>query len=339
MTQRLKKILAGVSAAVFLFSATGCGSVSGGSSGNTETGKKTDVRIAYFPNITHTQALIMKNQGWLEEKWRDTGNVKWTSFNAGPAEIEAIFAGEIDIGYIGPVPALSANVKSNGEVKILSNATDAGAVFLRRKDSGILSVKDLTGKKVAVPQIGNTQHLCLLGLLHASGLQTADKGGNVNVSASSNADILNLMDNARLDAAFVPEPWGATIEAKGSADVFLDYDEVFMEGNYPSALVVVSTDFLDEHPEMVKAFLQAHEEATRYINENSGRAQDIVNKELLQTTGKSIDAAILKKAFARMKVNASLNKDAIMAFAKLSQEEGFINRVPEVEDVFADQIR
>lgn len=333
MIQRWKRIVAGL-VTVLIFAMTGCGpEVKEGQKG------KVDVRIAYFPNITHTQALVMKNQGLLEEKWKDTYNVKWLSFNAGPAEIEAIFAGEIDIGYIGPVPALSANVKSNGEVKILSNATNAGAVFLRRKDSGIQSIQDLAGKKVAVPQLGNTQHLCLLGLLHANGLQTRDKGGSVNVSTSSNADILNLIDSARIDAAFVPEPWGTTIEAKGNADVFLDYDKVFWEGNYPSALVVVSEDFLDGHPDIVKSFLQAHEEATQIIHENKDRALDIVNKEIQQTTGKAIDTGILKKAFTRIKVDTRLNRDAIMEFAKLSEEEGFIRKVPEVEDVFADTIR
>ena len=222
--------------------------------------EKTSVRIAYFPNITHAQALTMKSKKTLEEKWKDRCDVSWKSFNAGPAEMEAIFAGEIDLGYIGPVPALSANAKSQGDVKILSNATNAGAVLLKRKDAGIETVKDLAGKKIAVPQIGNTQHLCLLSLLHDNNLQTTDKGGDVTVSASSNADILNLIDNGSVDAAFVPEPWGTTIESKGNAEILLDYDEVFMEGNYPTAVVVASKDFLDEHPDIVKEFLEAHKD-------------------------------------------------------------------------------
>lgn len=75
----------------------------------------------------------MKNQGTLEEKWKDKCNVSWTSFNAGPAEMEAIFAGEIDLGYIGPVPALSANVKSNGEVKIIQTVQMQEQFFLKEK--------------------------------------------------------------------------------------------------------------------------------------------------------------------------------------------------------------
>ncbi len=303
-----------------------------GCGGKKESDGKTNVRIAYFPNITHNQALVMKNQGTLEEKWKDKCNVSWTSFNAGPAEMEAIFAGEIDLGYIGPVPALSANVKSNGEVKIISNSTNAGAVLLKRKDSGINTVSDLAGKKVAVPQLGNTQHLCLLNILKENNLT------DVTVSASSNADILNLIDNGSVDAALVPEPWGTTIEKNGNAEVLLDYDKIFLEGNYPTAVVVVSKDFMDEHPDIVKEFLEAHEETSVYINNNLSEAIGIVNSEIEAATGKLLDEDIINNAFARMTITTELNHSAIMEFAKISKEEGFIDTIPEESDVFTTEI-
>lgn len=314
-----------------LFSLTACGTAE--NSKNKKNGK-TEVRIAYFPNITHTQALVMKNQKTLEKKWENTCEVSWTSFNAGPAEIEALFAGEIDLGYIGPVPALSANVKSNGDIKIISNTTNAGAVLLTGKNSGIESVKDLAGKKVAVPQLGNTQHLCLLSLLSENGLKTTDRGGNVTVNASSNADILNLMGNSSVDAALVPEPWGTTIEKNCNAKVLLDYDKVFWDGDYPAAVVVASSDFIEKHPDLVKDFLKEHENATLYINENAEKAQEIVNTEIKETTGKALEADVIKKSFDRMKVDTTLNTNAIMKFATLSESEGFINKIPEEHDVF-----
>lgn len=298
---------------------------------------KTQVRIAYFPNITHTQALVMKNQKTLESKWKDRCEVSWKSFNAGPAEVEAIFAGEIDLGYIGPVPALSANVKSNGDVKILSNATNAGAVLLKRKGAGIDSVADLAGKKVAVPQLGNTQHLCLLNVLSENNLETVDKGGDVTVSASSNADILNLIDNGSVDAALVPEPWGTTILNNGNAEMLLDYDEVFEQGNYPTAVVVVNSDFQEKNPEIVKEFLEEHENAALYINENKEDAIKSVNAEIEEATGKSLASDVIESAFGRMKVNTELNQDAIMKFAAINQKEGFMNTVPEVDDVFGKE--
>lgn len=306
----------------------GCGSDS------KDSDALTDVRIAYFPNITHTQALVLKNQGTLEEAWKDRCNVTWTSFNAGPAETEAIFAGEIDLGYIGPVPAINANVKSNGDVKIISNATNAGAVLLVRNDAGITSISDLAGKKIAVPQVGNTQHLCLLDLLTQNGLKTVDQGGDVTVSASSNADIVNLIDNGSVDAAVVPEPWGTTIENNGNATVLLDYDELFLNGDYPTAVVIANGDFLKAHPDLVKEFLEMHEDATLYINEHTDEALDVVNSEIESVTGKSIDTDVLKNAYARIKANAELNKEAIMTFAQISLDEGFTNSVPEENDVF-----
>ncbi len=331
--KRTMKVLAAAFLTVgMLFSMTACGSSDGGSKNG--DAKKTEVRIAYFPNITHTQALVMKNQKTLENKWKDRCEVSWTSFNAGPAEIEALFAGEIDLGYIGPVPAVSANVKSNGDIKIISNVTNAGAVLLTGKDTNINSIKDLAGKKVAVPQLGNTQHLCLLSLLTDNGLKTTDKGGDVTVSASSNADILNLMDNGSVDAALVPEPWGTTIEKTCNADVLLDYDKVFWEGNYPVAVVVASSDFMDEHPDLVKDFLKAHEDASLFINDNAEKSQEIVNKEIESTTGKSLEADVIKGAFNRIKVDTNLNHEAIMKFADLSKAEGFITDVPEEKDVF-----
>lgn len=328
----LRKFVFMIAAFGLIFSLSGCGS-----SAADNSDKKTDVRIAYFPNITHTQALVMKNQNTLEEKWHDTCNVSWISFNAGPAEVEAIFAGEIDLGYIGPVPALSAIAKSGGDVKIIANATDAGAVLLKRKNSGIDTVGDLSGRKVAVPQIGNTQHLCLLDLLAKNGLKTIDKGGNVTVNASSNADILNLMDNGSVDAAVVPEPWGTTIEKKGNAEVLLEYDQLFLEGNYPVTVVVAGKDFMKEHPDLVKEFLQAHEDASLYINDNSAQAQEIVNKEIESVTGKALETDVIQKAFERMKVDTTLNKEAVMTFAVMSKEEGFISAVPEENDVFTTE--
>lgn len=311
---------------------TGCG----GTDTASDDGK-TQVRIAYFPNITHTQALVMKNQNTLEERWKDTCEVKWKSFNAGPAEIEAVFAGEIDLGYIGPVPALSANAKSGGEVKIISNVTNAGAVLLKRKGAGINSVKDLAGKKVAVPQLGNTQHLCLLNILSENGLKTTDKGGDVTVSASSNADIVNLIDNNSVDAALVPEPWGTTIEKNGNAEILLDYDEILAEGNYPTAVVIANGDFMEEHPELVKEFLQAHEDATLYINENAEEARKIVNGEIEADTGKVLAEDVIGSAFSRMTVSTDLNQAVIMKFGEISKNEGFINNVPEENDVFANE--
>ena len=287
----------------------------------------TEVNVGYFNNVTHAQALYMKAQGRLEESFGDEINVNWTAFNAGPAEVEALFAGDIDIGYIGPVPAVTANVKSDGDVAILSGATKGGAVLIRGKDEEINTVEDLAEKTVAIPQIGNTQHLCLLHLLSDNGLGPVTSGGTVNVSAVANADVSNMMDRGDIDAALVPEPWGSTLLA-GGAELVLDYDQIYMEGDYDVAVVVVRKEFMEEQPELVEKFLEEHQKATDEINENKEEAVGVINEELKNATGKALDESIIKESFERIGVSTEPNRESILGFADISLEQGFIKELP-----------
>lgn len=294
-----------------------------------------EVHIGYFNNITHAQALLMKAEGNLETAYDGIATVSWTAFNAGPAEVEALFAGDIDIGYIGPVPAITANVKSGGDVQILSSATKGGAVLVKSPDSDINSVADLADKVVAIPQLGNTQHLCLLNLLEENGLAPVTDGGTVTVAAVSNADVANTMNNGDIDAALVPEPWGATLLAN-QAELVMDYDTIYFEGKYDVAVVVVRKDFMAEHPELVARFLAEHEAATERMNNSLTECLPIINQELETATGKSLDEAIITEAFTRIGVSTELNKESIEQFAVISQTQGFIDELP-AEDLYVEE--
>ncbi len=318
----MKKISAIVCVLIFsLFLLSGCGS----DTGETED---TEVRIAYFPNITHAQALVMKNSQTLETALGDGYDVSWTSFTAGSSEVEALFAEEIDIGYIGPVPAINANVKSGGDITIIANAADAGAVLITGSDAGISSVADLDGKTVAIPQIGNTQHLCLLNLLSGNGLAPVSDGGTVEVVAVDNSNLQNMFDQGSVDAALVPEPWGTILTESENIDLLLDYEEIYLDGNYPVACVVVRDDFMEEHPEVVEAFLQAHVEATDRINSDLDGCADIMIAEINEVTGTTYDRDVVLSAFSRTNITTTLNAEALDEFAQTAYEQGFISELP-----------
>lgn len=295
--------------------------------------EENEVRIGYFNNVTHAQALVMKANGSLEKQLGEEKTVKWTAFNAGPAEVEALFAEDIDIGYIGPVPAVNAYVKSKGEVQILAGATKGGAVLLVRKGSGINNVKDLAGKNVAIPQLGNTQHLSLLNLLNENGLKPLTEGGDVNVCAIANADVANTMKRGDIDAALVPEPWG-TILLEEDCELLLDYEQVYMDGNYDVAVVVVRKEFMEKYPEVVDAFLKTHEEITKEIQEDFETCLSVMDQELEQATGKALGDAVIQEAFSRIQLDTRYNKDAILGFARIGKEQGFISEIPD-DSIFA----
>lgn len=318
---KLKKVLLTGFITVAAFGLIGCGK---------DSGKKKEVNVGYFNNITHAQALMMKAEGTLDKTLGDDVSVKWTAFNAGPAEVEALFSGDIDIGYIGPVPAISANVKSKGDVVIISSATKGGAVLVKRKGSDINSVADLDGKTVAIPQIGNTQHLCLLKLLADNNLKPDTSGGTVKVSAVANADVANTMERGDIDAALVPEPWGATLLAN-DAELVLDYNEIFENGEYDVAVVVVRKEFMEENPEIVDKFLEQHEAATKKVNDDRENSLKTINNELKAATGKALGEDIISKAFERIGVSTEVNEQSVTGFADISKSEGFISELPEGE--------
>ena len=274
----------------------------------------------------------------MEQQLGSDVEVKWTAFNAGPAEVEALFAGDIDIGYIGPVPALTANVKSSGDVQVLAGATKGGAVLVCSPSQDISGVEDLDGKTVSIPQLGNTQHLSLLKLLSDNGLAPVTSGGSVNVSAVSNADVANTMNRGDIDAALVPEPWGATLIEDG-AKVVLEYDEIYLNGDYDVAVVVVRKEFAQKHPDIVEQFLQVHEETSGKLMHEKEDSLKKINQELLDATGKSLSDSIISEAFTRINVGTDINKESMMGFAGISKEQGFISEIPEEEQLYAAPVK
>lgn len=286
------------------------------------------VRVAYFPNITHSQALIMKDQGTFEEKLGEQTKVKWLNFQAGTAEVEAIFAGEVDLGFIGPIPAISAYSKSQGDVVIISGACDGGAVLVTRADAEIESIKDLSGRKISVPSLGNTQHLNLLNLLKENDLETTDKGGTVTIQPVANSDVKTLMDSGELDAAIVPEPWGSILEESIGAKVLLDWKDVWRDGDYATSVVVTTKEFLEEHPDIVAKFIEANREAAAMIEEQPEEAKQIVNRQIEEATQKPFDLQILDRAFSRLHFTSEISYDSILEFAEIYKEQGFIKELP-----------
>jgi len=305
-----------------------------GCSTNTAQVKDTKVRIAHFPNITHSQALVGRANGLFQKELGTANVIEWKTFNAGPAEIEALFAGEVDIGYIGPGPAINGYTKSNGDLQIIAGATDAGAILVTRKDLVLKNVGELSGKRVAVPQFGNTQDLSLRHILQANGLKDTTKGGTVEIRQADNPDIKTLLDKGEIDAAIVPEPWGARLVSEVKANVLLDHKQVWRDGNYTTAVVVARTKFIKDHPEIIEKFLRTHVELTAYINQNPEQGKEIINSQIKELTGKPLGKEILDAAFQRLTVTNDPEKDSVVDFIKLSLDAGFIKKAPDLKDLF-----
>src|SRR5689334_24918840 len=186
--------------------------------------------------------MVGKGNGWFDKAMGPQVKVQWTTFNAGPSAIEALFAGAIDLTYVGPNPALTGYIKSQGEaLRVVAGACSGGAGLVVRGDSGIQKPEDFHGKRVASPQLANTQDIALRAWLRSKGLKLREKGGDIQVLPIANADQLNLFQKKQLDAAWAPEPWVSRLIHDANGRLFLDERDLWPNRQFATTLLVVST--------------------------------------------------------------------------------------------------
>lgn len=289
------------------------------------SGESDELRIGYFPNINHAQAVIGLGRGDFQQALGDDIRVKAQLFNAGPAVIEALRANAIDVAYVGPNPAINGYVQSEGcELRIISGAASGGAVFVVRNDVGINSPEDFANKKFASPQLGNTQDVALRTYLLENGYETRENGGSVEVLPVKNADIVTLMIKKDIDGAWVPEPWGAKLVKEANAKIFLDERELWRNGEFVSAHIIVKTEYLQDNPETISRLLEAHIDQTHWINENPDEAMQVFNAELEKLTRKTIPEDEFEEGFSRMTLTWDPVKKSLFQSANDAFDIGFL---------------
>jgi NitT/TauT family transport system substrate-binding protein len=297
---------------------------------------QTVVRVGAFPNITHAQAMVGKANGWFEKGLGPGTKIEWVSFNAGPSAIEALFAGAIDMTYIGPNPTISGYVRSNGEaLRVIAGGASGGAALVVRADSGIEKPEDFHGKRVASPQMGNTQDVALRAWLKAHGMKSKDKGGDVQVLPMANPDQLTLFLKKELDAAWAPEPWATRLIREGNGRLFLDERDLWPQGQFVVTNLIVSAKFLREHPDVVKQWLRAHVELTDWINGHLPEAKGILNQQIKKETGKALSTAVLDDAFGRLQVTYDPLRNTLLTSAHSAYDAGFLGRqMPDLSGLY-----
>jgi len=285
------------------------------------------IRVGAFPNITHAQAMVGKANGWFEKAMGPQVKIQWTSFNAGPSAIEALFAGAIDMTYVGPNPAINGYVRSNGEaLRVVSGAASGGASLIVRNDSSINKPEDFHGKRVASPQFGNTQDVALRNWLKNHGMKSNDKGGDVQIVPMANPDQLTLFLKKDLDAAWAPEPWATRLIHEGNGRLFVDERTLWPNGQFVIGLLVVNTKFLKAHPDLVKNWIRANVDLSDWINAHQPEAKKLLNQQILAETGKALPSAVLDEAFSRMQVTYDPLHSALNTAAQQAFDDGFLGR-------------
>jgi NitT/TauT family transport system substrate-binding protein len=233
--------------------------------------------------------------------------------------MEGLFAGAIDLGYIGPGPAITGFVRSKGKaLRVVAGAATGGASLIVRPDAGIERSVDLAGKRIASPQIGNTQDVALRTYLHAAGL------GSVTVLPLANPDIVTFLGNKQIDGAWVPEPWASVLRLQAGGKELVDERTLWPDGKFPTTVVVVSTAFLAAHRPLVAAWLRGQREAIAWLNEHPADAKAVVNEVIRRLTTRDVPAAVLDGAWTRLSFSGALLPEAFAKMAKDAESLGYL---------------
>jgi NitT/TauT family transport system substrate-binding protein len=290
-----------VGASALLLSLAACGgeasSVESGSGDSAGSGEGVEVRLGYFPNLTHATALVGLSEGFFEDGLAEDGaSLIAQDFNSGTDTIEALLGGGLDATYIGPSPTVTAYSQSNGEgVRVLAGATSGGAALVVQPEIG--SVEDLRGKIVATPSVGNTQDIAARYYFKEEGFATdTDGGGDLSILGQDNSVTVQAFQQGEIDGAWVPEPY-VSILVENGGKVLLDEAELWPDGEFVTTQLIVRTEFLEEHPDLVEDLLNAHVESTTFLNENPDEAKTIIGEQLLELTQAELPAEVLTSAF------------------------------------------
>ena len=289
--------------------------------------RDTSLRVAFFPNIGHAIPIVGLERETFEENLGNLTSIEPKLFDSGPQVIESLFAKSIDLAYVGPGPAINGFLKSeNHDVVILSGAASGGASFIVHPNSEIDSSEDFAGKRIAAPQIGNSQDVSLRNYLAENNLKSFEKGGSVIVLNIPNPDIYTLFTKGEIDAAWVPEPWATIlVEELGGKRLFFEED-LWPAKKFASVLLIGRQDYVQENPKVVAKWLDSHHKTANWINENPKQTRVIFNEFMLNTMGQSYSDEIIDKSLANLQITTDPVNDSIYVFAQRADSLGYLGR-------------
>lgn len=291
------------------------------------------LRLGYFANLTHAVPLAGLNNGIFQQELGPNVTIDEKTFNAGPDVITAMFAGDLDASYIGQSPAVNGYVQSGGaDVRIVSGAASGGAALVVKAD--ITKPSDLHGKRIASPQLGNTQDIALRNWLKQNNVPAQENGGDVSVIPTANADALTAFRAGQLDGAWAPEPWATRLVQESDGHVLVDEKTLWPNGQFATTVLIVRTDFLNKHPDIVERLISANVKTIQWIRANPDEAKTLVNQQIQAITSKALAQKVIDTAFANVEFTYDPIASSVRTAARQAYDLGLLKDSPDLANLF-----
>ena len=275
------------------------------------------IRVAFFPSIGHIIPIVGLEEKIFEKGIGEEKQIETKLFDSGPQVIESIFSGSIDVAYVGPGPIINGFLKSDGkDIKILSGAASGGASFIIQPNSGLESLENFDGKRIASPQISNSQDVSLRHYLESHGLKSVENGGTVFVLNISNPDIYTLFAKGDIDGAWVPEPWATILVQELDGIRLFNEEKLWPNEEFASVLLIVRTEYLENNPETIQKWVESHEKIVTWVNSNPDKSKSLFSSFLIDYMGKSLPTKIIDESFSNITITSDPIKNSVIIFAE-----------------------
>ncbi len=319
--RRLLVSLALTTALASTLAACGSSSKAATTSGSGAGGAVT-LRLGYFGNVTHAPALIGVTNGSFKASLGAHVNLKTLTFNSGSEAVTALLAGALDASFVGPNPAINAYQKTNGAVRIVAGTASGGAFFVVKPS--INAAADLKGKKIATPQLGNTQDVALRTWLNDTGLHESASGGDVTIVPEDNSVTLTAFEQGTIDGAWVPEPWATRLVKEGGGKVLVDEATLWPKGQYTTTVLIVTTKFLGAHPDVVQNLVAGLVDAVALTKSDPAQAQQLTGQGIKAVTGKTLKPSLIAASFQHITFTLDPVASSLQTAADHAKALGFL---------------
>ncbi|MCI1945356.1 taurine ABC transporter substrate-binding protein [Clostridium luticellarii] len=267
-----KSIITTILVSILVGSLVGCGNGTDKTSSGTKDDKKPSVVTIGYQQIPNDE-ILAKSKNWYE---KELGvKVKFVQFDSGKDVNTAMTSKSLDIALLGSTPA-SIGISQNlpYEVFWIHDVIGKNEALVVKNKANINSIKDLKGKKVAVP-FGSTTHYSLLSELKAEKVSAND----VTVLDMQPQDIYAAWQRGEIDAAYVWEPTLAKLIALDGKEI-INSGTLAEKGIVTGDIGIVNKDFAKKYPNIVTKYVKLQIKAYDYFKSNVDDAAQSVAKEL-----------------------------------------------------------
>lgn len=283
-----------------------------------------EISVAYIPSDHEAALFVALSQNSFSKAGL---KVKSIQMSTGSDVISAVASGDIDIGYVGVVPALTG-ISQGEPIKIVGAVNLDGSGIVVGSNSNLTTIPDLKGTKMASPGVSSIQQVLLLYELQKYNMTAND----LDILQVNIFMLPSTLASKKVDAYIAYQPFVSLLPYRNMGKVMMYSDQILKD--HPCCVIIARQEFIDDHPDELQTFLNVHQNATDFVNNNQNETANLISTQI--TTNPDLEKMSLPHTVFVSKVDKTFQAN-VMNFLKIEQELGYMKKNLTEEQIFDTQ--